>query len=110
MLESLFEQDSDNRKEPEAAGHEVLSVLSPQGSKMNDSDSTGSTIETIRQSGLAYSAAIALAASVVFMLIVGWGADLLFATSPWGIVIGIVIGAGIGFVQFFRINARIFRK
>jgi hypothetical protein len=66
--------------------------------------------ETIRKSGLAYSAAIALFASVVFMLLVGWGADLLFGSSPWGIIVGIALGALIGFIQFFRITSQIFRK
>ncbi|MDH3492934.1 MAG: AtpZ/AtpI family protein, partial [Acidobacteriota bacterium] len=66
-----------------------------------------STAESIRNSGLAYSAAIALTGSVVFMLIMGWFADLLLGTTPWGIVIGIVIGAAIGFMQFFRLTAQI---
>lgn len=66
--------------------------------------------ETVRRSGMAYSAAIALFASVAFMLIVGWGADLLLGSSPWGIVGGIVLGALIGFVQFFRITSQIFKK
>ena len=42
--------------------------------------------------------------------IIGWGADLLLGSSPWGIVIGILIGAGIGFLQFFRITGEIFKK
>jgi F0F1-type ATP synthase assembly protein I len=66
--------------------------------------------ETVRQSGLAYSAGIALFASVAFMLVIGWGADLLLGSSPWGIVAGIVFGALIGFVQFFRITSQIFKK
>ncbi len=66
--------------------------------------------ETIRQSGLAYSAAIVLFVSVVFMLVIGWFADLLMGSSPWGIVGGIIIGAVIGFVQFFRITSQIFKK
>lgn len=67
-----------------------------------------SMAETVRQSGLAWSAGIAFFASVVFMMIIGWGADLLFGSSPWGIVGGIVLGSIIGFVQFFRITSRIF--
>ena len=67
-----------------------------------------SMAETARKSGLAYSAAIALFASVAFMLIIGWGADLLFGTWPWGTVAGIVFGSIIGFVQFFRITSRIY--
>ena len=87
--------------EPEKLGDElfVLSESDPQ-----------STAETIRQSGLAYSAGIVLFASVAFMLVIGWGADLLFGTSPWGIVAGIILGGLIGFFQFFRITSQIFRK
>ncbi|MEP6903976.1 MAG: AtpZ/AtpI family protein [Actinomycetota bacterium] len=66
--------------------------------------------ETIRQSGLAYSAAIVLFASIVFMLVLGWFADLLLGSSPWGIVGGIILGAIIGFVQLFRITSQIFKK
>ncbi len=66
--------------------------------------------ETIRQSGLAYSAAIVLFASIVFMLVLGWFADLLLGSSPWGIVGGILLGAIIGFVQLFRITSQIFKK
>jgi F0F1-type ATP synthase assembly protein I len=66
--------------------------------------------DSMRQSGLAYSAGIAFFAAVVFMLILGWGADVLLGTSPWGIVVGIVLGSIIGFVQFFRITSQIFKK
>ncbi|PYS88846.1 MAG: hypothetical protein DMF62_08680, partial [Acidobacteria bacterium] len=52
---------------------------------------------------------IAFFASVVFMLVIGWGADLLLGSAPWGIVGGIVLGSVIGFVQFFRITSRIFK-
>jgi F0F1-type ATP synthase assembly protein I len=64
--------------------------------------------ENARRSGLAYSAGIVFFASVAFMLLLGWGADLLFGTSPWGLVGGIVLGSIIGFAQFFRITSRIF--
>jgi F0F1-type ATP synthase assembly protein I len=66
--------------------------------------------ETIRQSGLAYSAAIVLFGSVIFMMIFGWFADLLLGSSPWGIVGGIILGGIIGFIQFFRITSQIFKK
>lgn len=75
----------------------ILSTVAPE-----------STADTIRKSGLAYSAGIAFFASVVFMLVIGWGADLLFGSSPWGIVGGIVLGSIIGFIQFFRITSQIF--
>ena len=66
--------------------------------------------ENTRRSGLAWSAGIAFFASVVFMLILGWGADLLLESSPWGMVGGIVLGSLIGFIQFFRLTSQIFRN
>lgn len=66
--------------------------------------------ESIRMSGMAYSAAIALTSSIVFMLLLGWFADLMFGSSPWGIVVGILFGSVIGFIQFFRISSGIFRS
>lgn len=64
--------------------------------------------ESIRKSGLAYSAGIVFFGSVAFMLFLGWLADLLFGSSPWGKVGGIVLGSVIGFLQFFRITSQIF--
>jgi F0F1-type ATP synthase assembly protein I len=68
------------------------------------------TAETLRQSGMAWSAAVGLFGSVLFMLILGWFFDLLTDASPIGLVVGIIIGAGIGFYQFFRITSQIFKK
>lgn len=66
--------------------------------------------ETARRSGLAWSTGVVFFSAVVFMLILGWGADLLFGTSPWGIVAGIVLGSLIGFVQLFRLSSQIFKN
>ncbi len=68
------------------------------------------TDETIRKSGLAYAAAVILLGSIIFMMILGWFADLLFGSSPWGIVGGILLGSIIGFVQFFRTTSQILKK
>lgn len=69
-----------------------------------------SIAETARKSGLAWSAGIVMFGSIAFMMVIGWGADLLFGSSPWGIVVGIVLGAVIGFFQLFRLTSQIFRK
>ena len=68
-----------------------------------------SQAETTRKSGLAYSAGIVIVVSVAFMLLLGWGADLILGSSPWGLVGGIVLGSIIGFTQFFRITSLIFK-
>lgn len=68
------------------------------------------TAETLRQSGLAWSAAIGLFGSVLFMLILGWFFDLLTGASPIGVIAGIFIGGAIGFYQFFRTTSQIFKK
>jgi hypothetical protein len=69
-----------------------------------------STAESVRRSGLAWSAGVVFFGSVVFTLILGWIADLLLGTSPWGIVAGIILGSAIAFVNFFRITGQIFRQ
>jgi len=66
------------------------------------------TAETIRNSGLAWSAGIVFFGAVIFMMIFGWFADLLFGSSPFGLVGGIILGGIIGFIQFFRISSQIY--
>ncbi len=68
-----------------------------------------SLAQTARKSGLAYAAGITLFASIVFLMGLGWFADLLLGTSPWGIVGGIILGSIIGFIQFFRITSQILK-
>ena|SRR5438874_617857 len=64
--------------------------------------------ETNRQGSLAWSAGIVFFSSIAFMLFLGWLADWLLGSSPWGLVGGIVIGSIIGFIQFFRLSSQIF--
>jgi F0F1-type ATP synthase assembly protein I len=59
---------------------------------------------------MAWSAAVGLFGSVLFMMILGWFFDLLTGASPVGLVGGIIIGSGIGFYQFFRTTSQIFKK
>jgi F0F1-type ATP synthase assembly protein I len=59
---------------------------------------------------MAWSIGIAFVCSVGFLLVLGWGADLLFGSSPWGVVIGIIIGSLIGFYQLFRFSSQIFKQ
>lgn len=91
---SLFDPDPVAEKE-----EFVISTAAPE-----------SFADTTRKSGLAWSAGIVFFASITFMLILGWGADLLLGSSPWGLVGVIVLGSLIGFIQFFRLTSQIFKK
>jgi len=110
------EVTSETKAEHRTSSNEVLSLFDEEPRDNADKYFTlsegepESMADTVRRSGLAYSAGIAFAAAVVFMLILGWGADLLLGTSPWGVVVGIVLGSTIGFIQLFRISSQIFKK
>lgn len=98
---SVNYESSAEKKQVKNEGYEIFSQ-SPYQSESSD--------ETIRKSGLAYSAAIILFGSIVFTLILGWFADLLLGTSPWGKVGGIILGSIIGFIQFFRTTSQLFKN
>lgn len=117
-MQTLFDQGDDgNISEPEkselssaetrpepADGPEPLFAFSSTAK-----DDLGSA-EAVRNSGLAWSIGLVLFGSVVLMMVIGWGADLLFGTAPWGMIAGLVVGAVIGFVQIFRVSSEIFRR
>lgn len=100
MPDSLLELDDEKTETKETVPEEFTSPPEPYVPP--------STAESVRRSGLAWSAGIVFFSSIAFMLFLGWIADLLFGSSPWGLVGGIVLGSIIGFVQFFRISSRIF--
>lgn len=103
-----------------ASGPEFISIFDPtdpseavdnaSGKSENADYEPPSAAESIRMSGLAWSVGIVLFASIAFMMVIGWFADLLLGSSPWGIVGGIVIGSLIGFIQLFRVSSQIFKK
>ena len=71
---------------------------------------TETPAETARKSGLALSAGITLFGSVVALMIIGYLVDRFFGSSPTGLIVGIVLGSIIGFIQFFRITSQILKK
>ena len=91
--------DSTDQDDPDSSEEFVISEGEPE-----------SIADSVRRSGMAWSAGVAFFAAVVFMLVIGWGADVMLGTRPWGIVGGIVLGSVIGFIQFFRITSQIFKK
>ncbi len=102
---AAFESDDAKKDAPNSAERKddfPIFAQSPYHSESSD--------ETIRKSGLAYTAAIILLGAIVFTLILGWFADLLFGTSPWGKVGGIILGSIIGFIQFFRTTSQLVKN
>lgn len=62
--------------------------------------------ETNRKSGLAYAAGFTLFASVAGFTGLGFLIDRWFQTTPWFLVIGIVLGSIAGLYQFVRISSK----
>ena len=60
-----------------------------------------------RKSGIAYAAGLTLFASVVSLGGLGWLLDRAFATKPWLLLAGLVLGAVAGFYQFIRLTAKL---
>jgi ATP synthase protein I len=60
-----------------------------------------------RKSGLVYAAVLSFVLSTIVLMGFGWALDRWLNTSPWLIVAGIVVGAGVGFYQFIRLLSRI---
>ncbi len=103
-----------NRTEPDVADQRFIL---PNRTESSSDDAPNiidfkseSKSEIIRKSGMAWSAGIAFFASVAFLLIIGWFADLLLGTAPWGAVGGIIVGSIIGFVQLFRLTSQILKN
>ena len=116
-MQTLFDPgDEGNTSEPDKTEHtsDGSEPKTPQEEDQlfafSSAKSDLNSAESVRNSGLAWSTGIVLFGSIVLMMLIGWGADLLFGTAPWGMVGGLVIGAVIGFVQLFRVSSEIFRK
>lgn len=63
--------------------------------------------ESIRKSGLAYGAVIAMVGSILVFLGIGWALDKYLDKSPLFLVIGIILGTIVGFYQFYRISSQL---
>lgn len=52
--------------------------------------------------GLAFRSVTEMAASLFVTGLIGWAIDAQFDTSPWGIIIGLILGAVAGMLNAFR--------
>src|SRR5215204_3284814 len=103
MIKSLFPDDEPDKVSDEskpvmaASGDGVLGLVDYDRASPIDEDGDKpeefvisrsepeSTADTMRRTGMAWSAGVAFFGAVVFMLVIGWGADVMFGSSPWGI-------------------------
>lgn len=119
--EPTIEQMTDPYAEADAeAGYEVETVVLPAFASTYDEKTDDvfvqlpyeepSIEETARRSGIAYSLGIAFFVSVAFCMLLGWLADWLLGSRPWGLVGGIVLGSVLGFVQFFRMSSQMYKN
>ncbi|HYE65702.1 MAG TPA: AtpZ/AtpI family protein [Pyrinomonadaceae bacterium] len=60
-----------------------------------------------RRSGIVYAAVLSFTLSTISFLGLGWLLDRWLDTSPWLVVAGILLGAGLGFYQFIRLISRL---
>ncbi|MDT4897981.1 MAG: putative F0F1-ATPase subunit Ca2+/Mg2+ transporter [Acidobacteriota bacterium] len=65
------------------------------------------TEDVTRKSGLVYTAVLSFVISTVALMGFGWLLDRWLNTNPWLLVVGIVLGASVGFYQFVRLLSRI---
>lgn len=63
--------------------------------------------DVVRKSGMIYGAVLSLVFSVIGCLVAGLVLDSLLDTSPWLVVVGILLGAVVGFYQFIRFMSRL---
>lgn len=60
-----------------------------------------------RKSGIAYAAAITLFVTVITFLGLGLLLDRWLGTSPWLLVVGIVLGSALGLYEFVRLTSKL---
>lgn len=55
---------------------------------------------------MAYAAGLTIFFSVVAFLGFGWMLDRWLGTSPWLLIVGILLGSAVGFYEFIKIMSR----
>ena len=54
-----------------------------------------------------YAAALSIFFSVLVGFGIGWALDKWLETSPWLLVVGIVLGSALGFYEFVRLTSKL---
>ena len=72
--------------------------------------SDGPNVSIIRQLAPYMALGTQLTASIILVGGLGWLVDHYMASDPWGLVIGLILGSVLGFVQFLRSVQRLLSR
>lgn len=76
----------------------------PESIEVHMNEETGRTVRTI---GALSSVGIALVVAVVIGTALGYGVDRWFGTSPWGFLVGFIVGVAAGIRSLFHTVAAV---
>jgi F0F1-type ATP synthase assembly protein I len=108
FLEKLDELERDAAAKLEAAPIDAAQtpMAMPEVLKERPSSAhaAGRQFKGADQSALARVWAIGLNFGLMVLAggLLGWGADSLFNSKPWGVLVGLLLGLVVGFAQFIR--------
>ncbi|MDT7543494.1 MAG: putative F0F1-ATPase subunit Ca2+/Mg2+ transporter [Acidobacteriota bacterium] len=60
-----------------------------------------------RRSAAMWGAGLSMFSSVLAGFLIGWGLDRWLKTSPWMVVLGIVLGSAVGFYELVRLTSKL---
>ena len=83
-----------------------MSKSSKSSQSPDSREPSQSNADENRKAGFAYAAGLTLFASVAAFTGVGWMLDKWFATQPWCLIGGIVLGSAAGLFEFVRLSSR----
>ena len=76
--------------------------MAKRGRPFSFAKSAKSLQETVSQSGPAASASYTLIGAIILLGGIGYAVDMWWATAPWGLLIGLLLGLVTGFYELVK--------
>jgi ATP synthase protein I len=70
--------------------------------KPSPGDSLKSVQDAVTKAGPAAAASYGLIGAILFLGGLGYGIDAWLGTSPWGVLIGLLLGVAVGFYELIK--------